>query len=91
MGDAAGRPPSMAELQGLLLRCKDDPAGALALAADAGSALRLAPGPPASGGAGPTDAPPVKSRGRRRLTPDEVDKMVFNPQEGWEDEIGKIK
>ena len=45
----------------------------------------------AAGGAGPDDAPPVKSRGRRRLTPGEVDKMVFNPQEGWEDEVGKIK
>ena len=32
--------------------------------------------------------PVVKSRGRRVLTAQEVDRMPFNPQEGWEEQVG---
>ena len=92
---AAGRSPSMAELQGYLLTRKFDKTKALADVADVADVLRVAPAP-----AGDTAAPPERaapeadaaaSRGRRRLTPLEVDKLVFNPQPGWEDEIGKIR
>ncbi|EGB06030.1 hypothetical protein AURANDRAFT_30024 [Aureococcus anophagefferens] len=92
---AAGRPPSMAELQGFLLTRKFDRAAALADVADIGDVLRVAPPPetPALDDDDDDDEEPlpVKSRGRKRLTALEVDRMVFNPQPGWEDDIGRIK
>ena len=84
----------MAELQGFLLTRKFDRAAALADVADIGDVLRVAPPPetPALDDDDDDEEPlPVKSRGRKRLTALEVDRMVFNPQPGWEDDVGRIK
>ena len=86
----------MAELQGFLLTRKFDRAAALADVADIGDVLRVAPPPetPALDDEEEEEEEeprPVKSRGRKRLTALEVDRMVFNPQPGWEDDVGRIK
>jgi len=75
------RAPSMAELQGFLIARKGDRRAALA---EASSLIRdPRPGPSASTNGGPPTSP--KKRGRRRLTALDVDRMPFNPQEGWEE------
>jgi hypothetical protein len=90
----------MALLQGHLLRHKNDPEGAIRdayqLAAERGKVTidRSAGSAKADGGnssgGGSAPAKPVASRGRRVLTAEEVDKMVFNPQPGWDKGITSL-
>jgi len=71
----------MAELQGFLIARKGDHHAALA---EASSLIRdPRPGPSSSSRGGPPTSP--KKRGRRRLTALDVDRMPFNPQQGWEE------
>ncbi len=89
---------SMALLQGHLLLYKHDPEGAIASAAQIG---RMAHHPgshstQSSGKTGdgveapvPKKAAPVVSK-RRVLTVEEVDKMYFNPQAGWDKDIKSL-
>jgi hypothetical protein len=86
---------SMAMLQGHLLRYKNDPEGAqrdvhLLVSERRGGP----PGHSLSAGSGitasaVTSKQPVVSK-RRALTVEEVDKMVFNPQPGWDKDITSI-
>ena len=101
---SAHRPPSMAELQSFLLTRKRDPTAALdeahAIAniltqrdSEVSETLPPKPHAPARGGGGDDDDdqhPRPQSR-RRVLSTLEVDKMVFNPQDDWEHEIGKVR
>lgn len=83
----AARAPSMAELQGFLIARKGDAGAALAEASLVVRDRRAA-GPASGGGEGPPTAPTAKkSRGRRRLAALDVDRMPFNPQPGWEEEV----
>ncbi|KAJ1432798.1 mitochondrial chaperone BCS1 [Ochromonadaceae sp. CCMP2298] len=78
---------SMAQLQGHLLRFKIEPAQAIATAGE------LAPHThngsySSSGSRG--DGGTKKTPGARRLTVEQVDKMYFNPQPGWDKDIPSI-
>lgn len=85
----------MALLQGHLLRFKNDPEGAIRSAAEMGS--RTSRGlNNSSGGDAVPDAEtivkktkPVVSK-RRVLTVEEVDKMYFNPQPGWDKDVKSL-
>jgi len=95
---------SMALLQGHLLLFKHDPEGAIASAAQIGR-MAHHPGshntnaPAGKTGGGdeekkedaqvPKKAAPVVSK-RRVLTVEEVDKMYFNPQAGWDKDIKSL-
>ena len=93
---------SMAELQGHLMNFKEDPEGAVrdipALqSAIEGRAHRVAmqeeEARRMAALAGYRDGEAGNrgsrgGRGGRRLTADEVDKMAFNPQPGWEEAVG---
>ena len=80
---------SMATLQGHLLRHKDDCAGAIADVFRLSSDRRGVAAPSSSAG----DASSTTRRERqhsslpRTLTAQQVDRMVFNPQEGWDKDI----
>jgi hypothetical protein len=88
----------MALLQGHLLRHKNDPEGAIRdayqLAAERGKVTirrdAASKGDGSNGTGGSAPAKPVVSRGRRVLTAEEVDKMVFNPQPGWDKGITSL-
>ena len=95
--ERSGLDVSMAELQGHLLRHKGEPLLALEnvpeLAAEATARQqtsrwneRAEASPEPSDGDGEEEEP----RGRRRLRGSDVDRVVFNPQEGWEETVGKI-
>ncbi|KAH8044548.1 hypothetical protein JL720_17036 [Aureococcus anophagefferens] len=86
-----GRPPSMAELQGFLLTRKFDRRRRRTRGHRRRCAWRRRRRRRPSTTTTTTTAAPVKSRGRKRLTALEVDRMVFNPQPGWEDDIGRIE
>jgi len=96
---------SMALLQGHLLLYKHDPEGAIASAAQIGR-MAHHPGShhahssgktgDGEGGGGkkeetlvPKKAAPVVSK-RRVLTVEEVDKMYFNPQAGWDKDVKSL-
>lgn len=95
---------SMALLQGHLLLYKHDPEGAIASAAQIGR-MAHHPGshnanvPTGKTGdsnedkkedvQAPKKAAPVVSK-RRVLTVEEVDKMYFNPQAGWDKDIKSL-
>ncbi|KAJ8598655.1 hypothetical protein CTAYLR_003054 [Chrysophaeum taylorii] len=93
----AGRRPSMAELQAFLIARKHHPDQALrdaTLVADVLISRQFGGG----GGGGSSEdgaiSSPREKRHRRpfrKLSPLEVDKMVFNPQPGWEERVGKIE
>lgn len=101
----AGRPPSMAEIQAFLIARKRNPQQALedhkqvadlALERHFSSAPQESHGDENEGGADHlAQGEEERVRQRRRpvkpLTALEVDRMVFNPQEGWEDMIGVIQ
>ena len=89
---------SMAELQGHLLRYKGRPLeavenidelGAEALARQQTSGWGQGTKEAAAEAEG-DDGDVSAGRGGRRLHGSDVDRMAFNPQEGWEDQIGKI-
>ena len=86
---AIGRRPSMAELQAFLIEHKHD-AKAAADNAAAVADLALARNSKSNTAFDDNDdkvpetKQPTKSRGRRVLTPLEVDKLPWNPQPGWE-------
>lgn len=85
----------MALLQGHLLRYKNDPEGAISTAARMGQDRAAGPtksdNSTSSGGEkeAPKKAAPVVSK-RRVLTVEEVDKMYFNPQPGWDKDIKSL-
>ena len=90
-----GRNVSMAHLQGFLMEYKDRPAdaaGDAALARLRGqleeASQRARAADRAAAAAGGDRAAAGRGRGGRQLTVDEVDRMVFNPQEGWEEQCG---
>mmetsp|Transcript_5696 Transcript_5696/g.20290 ORF Transcript_5696/g.20290 Transcript_5696/m.20290 type:complete len:460 (+) Transcript_5696:306-1685(+) len=90
---AADRPPSMAELQSYLLTRKHDRGAALRDAHELALVLTTRAANDRDGvvpAADPTDGESLRRR-RQPLTALDVDRMVFNPQEGWEDSIGKIQ
>lgn len=91
---------SMALLQGHLLRYKNDSHGAIEgvrlLAEEkksksSGLSNKANPAVPASASA-PAEGKAKASSGskRRVLTVEEVDKMYFNPQSGWDKDIPNI-
>ncbi|RYH22448.1 hypothetical protein EON65_19175 [archaeon] len=78
---------SMASLQGYLLRHKNSPTAALTslstLLDDVRSPISTHPSAPAVVGVSRMG----KVRPVRPLTAEEVDKMVFNPQPGWDKDM----
>jgi hypothetical protein len=93
----SGLDVSMAELQGHLLRHKGEPLEALVnvedLAAEALARTETSKWNNKSGDAAEGAAETVSEqmgRPARRLHGSEADRVVFNPQEGWEDSIGKV-
>ena len=88
---------SMAELQGHLLRYKGLPVEAVANIGEL-KAEALARHQTSGWGGGSAVAVVASEEGReasgggggRQLVGSDVDRLVFNPQEGWEDQIGKI-
>jgi hypothetical protein len=97
---------SMAELQGHLLRYKGQPLEALVNVGDlAAEALarqqtskwnqKAAAVPPGGGdeegeGEDGDGVAATRRNTKRRLHGSEADRVVFNPQEGWEDTIGQV-
>lgn len=85
----------MALLQGHLLRYKNDPEGAISTAArmgqdrSSGSARKDSTISSGSEKEAPKKTAPVVSK-RRVLTVEEVDKMYFNPQPGWDKDIKSL-
>ena len=85
----------MALLQGHLLRYKTDPEGAIRDSYLLAREKTRIPTPVAVGsGSGMgnslnSSSKPASSK-RRVLTIDQVDKMVFNPQEGWDKNVPSI-
>lgn len=89
---------SMAQLQGHLLRYKSDPVGAQRDVHLLATEKRVSgtnqggrgnsTGTGGSAGTSTKTAPPASKR--RVLSVEEVDKMVFNPQEGWDKGIPSI-
>ena len=83
--------PSPAHVQGYLLGYKHDPAAAVAnvheLAARVSESDAQANAPEREAVA-ETGSELRRPRGRRVLTADEVDRMPFNPQAGWEEASG---
>lgn len=86
----------MALLQGHLLRYKNDPHAAIEgvrLLAEEKKLKNsgLSHGKAAAAGkTGAAGAKPVVASKRRVLTVEEVDKMYFNPQTGWDKDIPNI-
>ena len=84
---------SMATLQGHLLRHKDDCAGAIAGISLLGLANNRLSGAVVT----PTSDSTSNGRDHRRrtlprtLTVQQVDQMVFNPQEGWDRDIASLR
>lgn len=82
-------------LQGHLLRYKNDPRGAIEgvrlLAeekkANSGMGLRNMA---ATGNKTEAPAKPAVASKRRVLTAEEIDKMYFNPQTGWDKDVPSI-
>lgn len=80
----------MALLQGHLLRYKNDPEGAISSATQIGGSRKGDSGSNGGGESGaPKKAAPVVSK-RRVLTVEEVDKMYFNPQPGWDKDLKSL-
>ena len=77
--------PSMAEIQGYLLQYKTSPENAVKNAHVGLLAMR--PSRKADEGGSEVEAPRIRVKGKpvKQLTPAEVDKMMFNPQPGWEE------
>lgn len=81
---------SMATLQGHLLRHKDDCAGAIADVFRLSSDRRGGTAGPNSSAGDASSSATTMRRDRclpRTLTAQQVDRMVFNPQEGWDRDI----
>lgn len=89
------RPISMARLQGYLMRHKGSPQDAVNNVDDLlpshtdssppPSHISLIPKPSDSGG-----KPEFRTRGGRMLSTSEMERLVFNPQPGWDNDIRTI-
>jgi len=93
--------PSMAELQGHLLNHKSSPEAAIAsISTELAKSISVSRGNANDGaagselglqrGGGESAATGIQrgGSGRRRLSAFEIEKMPFNPQPGWEEEVG---
>ena len=84
--------PSMAELQGHLLNYKESPAEAVAQIHELEASILVGRGSECKAAvAGETTtktAAPSRPAARKRLTAFDVDRVPFNPQEGWEEAVG---
>ena len=77
----------MASLQGYLLRHKNSASAALGALSTLLDDVRSSVLSPSSPSTGPVVSRVGKVRPVRPLTAEEVDKMVFNPQPGWDKNI----
>mmetsp|Transcript_24798 Transcript_24798/g.59660 ORF Transcript_24798/g.59660 Transcript_24798/m.59660 type:complete len:496 (+) Transcript_24798:297-1784(+) len=86
--------PSMAELQGHLLNFKNSPLVAVErIIPDLQKSIEVTRGKLGQSEEGKEEVKnslksQSKFRGRKRLSGLDVDRMVFNPQPGWEEEVG---
>jgi len=84
--------PSMAELQGHLLNHKSSPEVAIEqVASHLAKSIDVSRGKVSSDTAAssePAQNSSAKPGGKRRLSAFDIDKIAFNPQPGWEEEVG---
>ena len=89
----------MAQLQGHLLRYKNDPEGAIRGISQLAASENLKHRPAGASSSNSESSGDKKvsnamaggaKRGRRVLTVEEVDKMYFNPQPGWDKDVPNI-